>query len=316
MSWRPWTLRAQLLLVILGALLAAQAVSLWLFFDERGLAVRAALELEAAGRAANVALLLEEAPQDLHTSILRAADSPLVRFSASPQPLVDRDQGAGRAVAARVRDLLGSAERDVRVELQEVGPRRRDVPRAMARMHREMMGVPLTAVEMRLSIALEGGGWLNVATRFHRPPLQWPWAATISFVITAAATLGVAGWFLLTRMTGPLARLAKAADRLGRGDKVAPLPEAGPQEVRELTAAFNRMQNRLTRFVSDRTQLLAALGHDLRSPLTAMRVRAEMVDDDETRERLVATVEEMQEMVEATLAFARGVTVAEASDAT
>ena len=76
MSWRPRKLRTQLVLLILGALLAAQAVSLWLFFDERGLAVRAALGLEAAGRAANVALLLEEAPEDLHPSILRAADSP------------------------------------------------------------------------------------------------------------------------------------------------------------------------------------------------------------------------------------------------
>ena len=74
------------------------------------------------------------------------------------------------------------------------------------------------------------------------------------------------------------------------------------------------MQDRLTRFVADRTRLLAALGHDLRSPLTAMRVRAEMVDDDETRERLIATIEEMREMVEATLAFARGVTAAEASE--
>ena len=82
MSWRPRTLRAQLVLLILGALLAAQAVSLWLFFDERGLAVRAALALEAAGRAANVALLLDEAPEALHPSILRAADSPLVRFGA------------------------------------------------------------------------------------------------------------------------------------------------------------------------------------------------------------------------------------------
>ena len=316
MTWRPRTLRAQLVLLILGALLAAQAVSLWLFFDERGLAVRAALGLEAAGRAANVALLLEEAPEALRPSILRAANSPLVRFSLGAAPVVHRnDRGAGRAVAARVRDLLGDgADREVRVELHEVGPQRRDVPRPMARMHREMMGVPLAAVEMRLSIALSDGRWLNVATRFHRPPLQWPWAAMVSFLMTAAATLGVAGWFLLSRITGPLARLAAAADRLGRGEDVAPLPEAGPEEVRELTAAFNRMQDRLTRFVADRTQLLAALGHDLRSPLTAMRVRAEMVDDDETRERLIATVEEMREMVEATLAFARGVTIAEASE--
>ncbi|MBS8271821.1 two-component sensor histidine kinase, partial [Halomonas litopenaei] len=78
-------------------------------------------------------------------------------------------------------------------------------------------------------------------------------------------------------------------------------------EVQDLTKAFNTMQDRLTRFVSDRTQMLAALAHDLRSPLTALRVRAEMVDDDETRASLVASGEEMQQMVDATLDFAKGV---------
>ena len=77
--------------------------------------------------------------------------------------------------------------------------------------------------------------------------------------------------------------------------------------MRDLIDAFNTMQDRLTRFGSDRTQMLAALAHDLRSPLTALRVRAEMVDDDETRASLVTSTEEMQQMVEATLDYAKGV---------
>ncbi|MFC3117543.1 histidine kinase dimerization/phospho-acceptor domain-containing protein [Jhaorihella thermophila] len=88
----------------------------------------------------------------------------------------------------------------------------------------------------------------------------------------------------------------------------------GPEELQRLTRAFNEMQDRIRRFVDDRTQLLAALGHDLRSPLTALRVRAEMVDDDETRERLVASIEEMQQMVEATLSFARGMAESEPAE--
>ena len=82
---------------------------------------------------------------------------------------------------------------------------------------------------------------------------------------------------------------------------------SGPEELRSLTRAFNQMQTRIRRFVDDRTKLLAALSHDLRSPLTALRVRAELVDEEETRERIIETTEEMQEMVESTLAFARGV---------
>lgn len=138
----------------------------------------------------------------------------------------------------------------------------------MAEMHLAMMRGDLSAIEMQLSIALTNGQWLNVGTRFERPPLQWPWISFVSFGMTAAIILVVAFWFLLTRLTGPLRQVSQAADRLGRGEDINSLPLIGPDEVRSLTRAFNRMQDRLTRFIADRTQLLAALGHDLRSPLT------------------------------------------------
>ncbi|MBA3909898.1 MAG: two-component sensor histidine kinase [Rhodobacter sp.] len=302
------SLRGQIVLLIIAALAVAQTISLWLFVDERGLAVRAALGFEAAGRAANVALLLEEAPESLQQAILRAANSPLVRFDLSDIPVVDhKNHGDGGAVEARVRGLLGGAKvREIRVELHEVDLAVPTTP------HLAMMRGELSAIEMQLSIALIGGQWLNVGTRFERPPLQWPWASIVSFGITAAIILLSTCWFLLTRLTGPLLRVSRAADRLGRGEAVDPLPLIGPSEVRGLTLAFNRMQARLTRFVADRTRLLAALGHDLRSPLTAMRVRAEMVEEDETRESLVSSVQEMQEMVDTTLAFGRGMASAEA----
>jgi signal transduction histidine kinase len=107
------------------------------------------------------------------------------------------------------------------------------------------------------------------------------------------------------RITRAVTALAAAADRLGRGEAVPPLAEEGPDEVRRATRAFNEMQARLRRFIDDRTRLLAALGHDLRTPITALRLRAEFVEEDEVRERLLATLDEMQRMVEATLAFAR-----------
>lgn len=82
---------------------------------------------------------------------------------------------------------------------------------------------------------------------------------------------------------------------------------AGPSEVRETTQAFNRMKDRLTRFVNESTHMLAALSHDLRSALTAMRLRIEMLDETDDSIRLRALVAEMQSMVEATLEFAQGV---------
>lgn len=307
------SLRVQLVLLVVAALVAAQLVSLFLFADERSLAIRAALGFEAAGRAANVARLIEEAPAELHPSILRAANSPLVRFDLSETASVQHtDHSDGGLVETRIRTLLDdSYSRDIRVELHQVEGELMPLPnlsREMTEMHMAMMRGELTAVEMNLSVAIRGGLWLNVGTRFERPPIQWPLYSMLTFTISAGLLLIAVIWFVMTRLTGPLRRLALAADSLGRGEDVAALPVAGPTEVRDLTRAFNRMQGRLTRFVGDRTRMLAALGHDLRSPLTAMRVQAEMVDDTETRDSLVASVEEMQGMVDATLTFARGLT--------
>ena len=308
----PRRLRAQIALLVLGVLVLAQALSLWFFVDERSLAVQAAIAGEAAGRAANVAQLIESVPADLHDQIIRAATSPLVRFELADVPAVGHGKhNEGGAVEARLRALLGeSFSRDIRVEVHEIEGGmipRPNLSSNMAVMHAEMMQGSLAAIEMELSIALVGGRWLNVGTRFERPPLQWSLASNISFAVTAGLLLVASFWFLLSRLTGPLNNLAKASERLGRGAGEGDLPVVGPQEVRDLTRAFNIMQGRLTRFVSDRTQMLAALAHDLRSPLTALRVRAEMVDDEDTRASLAASSEEMQRMVDATLDFAKGV---------
>lgn len=318
-KWPFNTLRVQLVLLVIVALAIAQLISLILFAGERSLAVRAALGFEALGRAANVVRLIEEAPVDLHDSILRASNSPLIRFDLAEKPTVRHfDHSNNGLVEGRIRALLAdSFSRDIRVELHEIEGQILPLPhlsKEMTGMHLTMMQGELTAVEMNLSISISGGGWLNVSTRFERPPIQWPLFSMLTFALTATVILVAVFWFLMTRLTGPLYRLVSAADQLGRGEEVADLPMVGPAEVRDLTSTFNRMQNRLARFVADRTQLLAALGHDLRSPLTAIRVRAEMVEEDETRDSLISSVEEMQSMVEATLTFARGLTGSEEAE--
>ncbi|MBB4629606.1 sensor histidine kinase [Paracoccus denitrificans] len=90
------------------------------------------------------------------------------------------------------------------------------------------------------------------------------------------------------------------------GSNLPPLPEEGTDDIRQTTAAFNRMQTRLFRFIEDRTRMLAAIGHDLRTPLTSLRLRAEFVTDPEIQQRMLATIDEIQAMTEATIAFARG----------
>jgi signal transduction histidine kinase len=115
------------------------------------------------------------------------------------------------------------------------------------------------------------------------------------------------------RLTRPVRDLAEAADRLGRDVNAPPLPENGPTEVATAAHAFNTMAERIRRFVSDRTQMLAAIGHDLKTPITRLKLRAELLDDDEQRRKIIGDLEEMEAMIAATLAFARDDAAAEPS---
>ncbi len=305
-------LRTQLVLLVGAAFLAGQGLSLIFFADERSLAVQAALGAEAAGRAANVARLIENAPSELHDQIVQAASSPLVRFEISPDAdVADGEHHADAAVAARIRALMGdSFSRAIRVEVHEIEGTVLPVPNLtpeMAELHADMMQGTLAAVELEISIALSGGDWLNIGTRFERPPWQISSAPLISLLLSAGLGAIAVFWFVIARLTRPLTALTRATEALGRGEQGVPLVPAGPPEVKALTNSFNTMQDRLRRFVTDRTMMLAALAHDLRSPLTAMRVQSEMVDDPETRASLGRSLDEMSDMVDATLAYARGV---------
>jgi len=114
-------------------------------------------------------------------------------------------------------------------------------------------------------------------------------------------------------MMRPVRDLAAAADRLGRDVNAPPLPEQGPSEVSTAARAFNTMADRIRRYVGDRTQMLAAIGHDLKTPITRLKLRAEFLDDDEQRRKMLADLDEMEAMIASTLAFARDDSAAEPS---
>lgn len=312
----PQSVGGQLLALLLLAIALTQGLSLFLLNDERNRAVRAAIGLEAAGRAANVALLLEDAPEDLHASILRSADSPLVQFAVAARPTATHDSIEAGPFLTQMQRILGGEDRELRADIHALAvpamPLPDAMPKAMRPMHQAMMAAQAEPVELALSIRLGSGEWLNVRTLFLRPGLQWSPEALLPLFLMALAVALVA-WITARRIVGPMRELAAGADRLGRGLDVGPLPLTGPTEVQDTTLAFNRMQSRMTRFVADRTRMLAALSHDLRSPLTAMRLRLELLDEDEDSTRLKALVEEMQQMVEATLDFARGASQQEAA---
>ena len=150
---------------------------------------------------------------------------------------------------------------------------------------------------------LPDGDWLNVTVRWSRRALA---LADIPGRLPADDRRGGrADVWAVRRLTAPVRTLAAAAEALGRDVNAPPLPEDGPTEVATAAAAFNTMAARIRRFVQDRTELLTAIGHDLRTPITRLKLRAEFVEDDEQRGKMLADLEELEAMVSATLAFGR-----------
>lgn len=155
-----------------------------------------------------------------------------------------------------------------------------------------------------VSLLMPGGDWLNMTvpveplSALHSPTFL---AAFLLMTVTAA---GLTLW-AVRRLTAPVRTLAAAAEALGRDVNAPPLPEGGPSEVATAAVAFNTMAARIRRFVQDRTELLTAIGHDLRTPITRLKLRAEFIEDEEQKGKILADLGELEAMVSATLAFGR-----------
>ncbi len=155
------------------------------------------------------------------------------------------------------------------------------------------------------ALPAEGGGWIVFSA---------PWLAAgggpldhgaVASMVAMALGIALVSILVVRWITGPLRRLAAAADRIGRDPSPRPVPLEGPEEVRHAAAAFNAMQERIGRLVEDRTEALAAMSHDLRTPLSRLQLRVGFLPEGEDRARLEADIAEMEAMVARTLDYIR-----------
>jgi signal transduction histidine kinase len=317
----PWprTIAAQLIAVILLGLAVAISVTLVIFADERREALEVQRRTQIIGRVVSAVQLLAALPPEQHARLLRHTSTPLLQISLDDGPLVPlTDWSRHNRLQLRLTERLNGLARQVLVQ-RPTGPmlwrpwRERDDdeparPSGWLGARDDEDGrrraVPPIHDRLAISVELADGHWLNARGVVPEPP-GWPARSAIAIILLMTAGV-IAGVILVVRrLTAPLRELATAADRLGRGETVPPIADAGPEEVRRTTRAFNRMQERLKRFVDDRTRMLAAISHDLRTPITTLRLRAEFIDDEETRTKMIETLDELQRMAEATLAFVR-----------
>lgn len=231
-------------------------------------------------------------PQDVER-LLRTMDSSGTQFRLAPadQPppptaLEDREP----KLHAMLSDQLPEANRQLRVRLEWAD----EAP--LASWHAPEVWVHAAA-------RLPDGRWLIGMQRTQAGQPWWWWLALWTPVSALPVLVLLA--LVLHRAVRPVQALAVAAEKVSRGERIDPLPMRGPSEVREVAAAFNTMQERQGRFLAQRMQMLAAISHDVRTPITSLRVRAALVDDPGLREAMTRTLLHMQAMVEQTLTFAR-----------
>ncbi|BAI74325.1 two-component sensor histidine kinase (plasmid) [Azospirillum sp. B510] len=202
------------------------------------------------------------------------ADAPRPVFVAAPRALLALRSARAQTPAGTLAEALSLVAEDTAAQLRDA----------------------------RVYVQLAGGGWLEFASpRFWRPR-----TTPFEMVLAGLAALGLALALLLWlpgRLVRPLESLAEQATRPHDRLHPRPLPEDGPEEVASLARAFNQARNALRDLMEGRTHLLAAISHDLRTPATRLRLRAEYVDDDALRAKIMADIDEMAAMVTATLEF-------------
>jgi signal transduction histidine kinase len=153
-------------------------------------------------------------------------------------------------------------------------------------------------------LRLSDQSWLKFTARRLQIRQSRFTAAILSILVFAGGITLLAVW-VSRRVTSPLGRFAAAAGRIGTDVSAPPMAVSGPSEIRTAAQSFNRMQERIRRFVEDRTLMLAAISHDLRTVLTRLRLRVEYIADEEQRSKALADMDDMQTMLESTLSFAR-----------
>lgn len=314
MSWAPLkTLTGRLVLVTLIAVTLAYATAFLIYANERGAALRRSLENNAVERIAYAAEQLRDAPAPTRPAHADSMRDFSIRYSVTAEPETLRNASPGGAagrMARGVSQALGGAETHATGRLVEAplrGWRRRlDPPphQEESRIHAPRAERPTQQVtEVNLSVRLGEHSWLNARARMPGPRPA-PVGVLIGGVISLLL-VGVGAALVARQIGRPLAQLADAAQALGAGQTDVVAPVSGPADVQRASSAFNAMAARLGRQMSRQRQMLWALSHDLRTPITALRLRAELVEDDQLRQRLIAPLEEMERMTEQALALAR-----------
>jgi len=273
--------------------------------------------MQAAQRIADIVALLETLPPAERRRIVRVISAAPLTVSLDRAPLPPAD--AARADLARATIFGSMLQRfldDGHPAIVQVHMRQDDrAGHGMppwkgggASMQPPRGAGPAFVAQVRL----RDGTLVTFDSDQPTQTASWPYRLLLSLAVLLVAVVAVS-LVAVRWATRPLDALADAADALGRDIAGPPMREEGPREVVRAARAFNTMQTRIARLVGERTAMVAAMSHDLKTPLTRLRLRAELLADGEVKEKISGDVSEMEALVHASLEFMRGIDASEAT---
>lgn len=278
--------------ILLLGIVSATMLTWWLAFGERQRTISQYRDSHAVERAEQLVLAMDALPAANRESFLEMA--PRLGLRVTTLPALGTDQAPSSAYAAALSERLGKTFKVISL------PQR---PENCPRISMEKRsGAPNCEA---LGITLHDGSGLRLTLlppRNPMPPMHPEFFLYLLLFLFIIAVLA----YLVSRMTmRPLNQLAQAATDLGQDINRPALPELGSTEIRQATRAFNAMQSRIRQHIQQRTHMLAAITHDLQTPLTRLRLRLEKVADSELRDKLIGDLSDMQMMVKEGLDLAR-----------
>lgn len=297
----PRSLIGQIALVMAAALLVAQSINFTLLLVERQRATQAQIEGPLFGRFISAAQRYESRPAEDRQDI--PSFSRRSRYSISSESILPVERSDTRLVAL----LRASAQnsglvvRDARAGFSESG----QPPRQMGRRGpRGRDDHPDRYRLLVLSVQLRDGNWVNGLLWIAKPD-RWAPVRLAGSTLLLYLVLLVAMIWVSARIVRPLRDLASAADRLQGAGEAPIVKPSGPADIERAIVAFNAMSKRVSAMLVEKDRMLGAIGHDLRTPLASLRIRAESVEPEDERAPMIATIEEMAAMLDDTLALAR-----------
>jgi signal transduction histidine kinase len=291
----PRSFSGQMALLVAVALFVAQGINFTLLLAERRNAQIDAATGPAVARIAD-AIEREAAGRPIRVDIGRVQRADISPVAPGGEHRVDVERALVGALAeAGVK--AGRVETEVR-PIRAGDPRLRHMPQYRVDRMMRVGGELVIAVEQ------PGHGWLVTSAPWARSdaPIVWRliWQTLILYVIVLLPVV-----FVTQRLAKPLRELAQNARRFRPGGEGPPVEERGPPDVRAVIAAYNALRLRVTAMLDEKDRMLGAIGHDLRTPLAALRVRIESVEDEQDRARMADTIAEMNRTLDDILSLAR-----------